>query len=603
MGGQAGSILFGAWLMAGFVAAVSLKHQRENEELMPFVIAISMVTTTFFIGLSLFVSNPYVRLWHLPASQELTRALFRPLGAVPYLPADGSGLNPLLRHFGMIGHPPTTYPGFTGFVIPYAFAMAALLTGKADQDSWIRSTRHWTLFAWGFVSIGLVLGGRWAYDVLGWGGFWGWDPVENAMLMPWLTGTAFIHSVMIQERRGMLRVWNMILIILTYALILFGTFITRTGVISSVHAFAKSALGPAFFAFIGLTFIGSISLLLDRLGMLKSEHEAESFLSREAIFLLQNVLFLAITFSVFWGTVFPMISELFTGTKVTVGPPFYKRVTGPLFAALVLIMAIAPFLAWRRQGGRSLARVLLVPFACSLVVGGIWGAIHRQHPSLLLALWIVAFVVAAILHQFGRAVRVRMRKRRESPMGALLRVIARNRRRYGGYMVHLAVIMIALGFIGDTYFKEETQGTVGVGQRLQIGRYALEFNALREYPGSDGRIVLEATTTLYKDGQPIRVLMPRRNYFVVQKQPVTIPGVYGTLGEDVYVLLVGWEEIGLSASTFKIYLNPLVNWTWAGGALLVIGVLVGAWPGREQPIRKTYGLISPRMTSRSLAGD
>jgi len=341
-GGQQGSVLFWAWIMAGFVMIVLLRKWERDRELMPYVIAVSMLTTAFFIGVVVFITNPYTRLWHFPGAAELTTALFQPAGAMAYIPADGSGLNPLLRHFGMIGHPPTTYLGFTGFVIPYAFAIAALVTGKSSGDEWIRTTRRWTLVAWIFLSIGLILGGRWAYDVLGWGGFWGWDPVENAMLMPWLTGTAFLHSVMMTEKRGMLKKWNMVMIILTYSLALFGTFITRTGVVSSVHAFSKSALGPAFFAFIGLTFLGSLNLLFSRWSTLKADHELESFLSREAAFLLQNMLFLAITFAVFWGTVFPLISELFTGTKITVGPPYFKQVTGPLFAVLVLLMAMAP---------------------------------------------------------------------------------------------------------------------------------------------------------------------------------------------------------------------------------------------------------------------
>lgn len=602
-GGQAGSILFWAWMMSAFVAAVTIRKWKHNRELMPYVIAVAMGTTAFYIGISLFISNPFTRLWHIPGDQELLQAVFRPVGAMPFDPQDGQGLNPLLRHFGMIGHPPTTYLGFTGFVIPFAFAMAALITGKANEDDWIRTTRRWTLVAWLFLSVGLVLGGRWAYDVLGWGGFWGWDPIENAMLMPWLTGTAFLHSVMIQEKRGMLKVWNIILIILTYALILFGTFITRTGVISSVHAFTKSALGPVFFVFIGFTFLGSMSLLFSRLGTLKSEHEMESFFSREALFLLQNVLIIGVTFAIFWGTVFPMISELITGTKITVGPPYFKRVTGPLFATLVLLMAVTPFFSWRKQSVRRTARSLLPPFLLSVIVALVWGAFHRQHPSSYLALWIVSMVVISILLEFAKGVRARIRTQGESPLLALLRLMGRNRRRYGGYLVHLAIIMIGLGFVGDAYFKYETQGTLAIGERLELESYELEFNRLERYPGSDGRDVVEATTTLFKDGRFLRELKPRRDYFVVQRQPITIPAVHSTMGGDVYVLLVGWEEIGQNASTFKIYVNPLVNWTWFGGLLLVVGGLVAAWPESGFIIRKSYSLRPQRFVPRSAEGD
>ena len=582
-GGQQGSVLFWAWMMAGFVMVVLLRKWQRNRELMPYVIAISMLTTAFFIGLVLFITNPFARLWHIPGAQDLITAIFKPANVMPYTPDDGGGLNPLLRHFGMVGHPPTTYLGFTGFVIPYAFAVAALITGKVNDDEWIRTTRRWTLVAWIFLTIGLVLGGRWAYDVLGWGGFWGWDPVENAMLMPWLTGTAFLHSVMMAEKRGILKRWNMVLIILTYSLSLFGTFITRTGIIGSVHAFSKSAMGPVFFLFIGLTFLGSMSLLFSRWHLLKSENDVESFFSREAAFLLQNMLFLAITFAVFWGTVFPMISELVNGAKITVGPPYFKMVTGPLFAALVLLMSLAPFFAWRKQGIRNLLRTLLIPLIGSVVVTVIWGYMHRTHPSSIFALWIASFVTLAILFEFYRGVRARMTTRQENPLLALINLIQRNHRRYGGYIIHLGVIMIALGFIGEAYFKQETQGTVSPGESLTIGSYRLQFDNLREYPGTDGRDIVEASTRLYKGDEMIRILQPRRDYFTVQKQPSTIPGVYSTPGKDVYVLLVGWGENGSNTATFKIYINPLINWVWIGAIFMVLGTLIAAFqPGKEE---------------------
>ncbi len=570
--------------MSGFVMVVLLRKWQRNRELMPYVTAVSMLTTAFFIGLVVFITNPFARLWHIPGAQDLSTAVFQPANSMPYVPADGGGLNPLLRHFGMVGHPPTTYLGFTGFVIPYAFAIAALITRKVNNDEWIRTTRRWTLVAWIFLTIGLVLGGRWAYDVLGWGGFWGWDPVENAMLMPWLTGTAFLHSVMMAEKRGMLKRWNMVLIILTYSLSLFGTFITRTGVIGSVHAFAKSAMGPAFFFFIGITFLGSMSLLFKRWNLLKSEQDVESFVSREAAFLLQNMIFLAITFAVFWGTVFPMMSELVNGTKITVGPPYFKMVTGPLFAALVLLMSLAPFFAWRKQGIGNLLRAILIPLIGSVVATAIWGYLHRMHPSSILALWLASFVTLAILFEFYRGIRVRMTTRNENPILALVNLIGRNHRRYGGYIIHLGVIMIALGFIGEAYFKQETQGTVTVGESLTVGGYKLRFEGLREYPGSDGREIVEASTSLYKGERLIRVLQPRRDYFIVQEQPSTVPAVYSTPGEDVYVLLAGWGEAGSNGATFKIFINPLINWAWIGALFMILGTLITAWPSGKPEI-------------------
>ena len=582
-GGQQGSVLFWAWIMAGFVAVVLVRKWERDHELMPYVIATSMLTTAFFIGLVVFITNPFTRLWYVPGAADLTKAVFQPANAMPYFADDGGGLNPLLRHFGMIGHPPTTYIGFTGFVIPFSFAVAALITGKSGGDEWIRTTRRWTLVAWIFLSIGLILGGRWAYDVLGWGGFWGWDPVENAMFMPWLTGTAFLHSVMMTEKRGMMKKWNMVLVVLTYSLSLFGTFITRTGVIGSVHAFSKSALGPAFFAFIGLTFLGALTLIYLRWQTLASEHSLQSWVSRESGFVLQNMLFLAITVAVFWGTVFPLISELVTGTKITVGPPYFKSVTGPLFFALLILMGIVPALAWRKQTAKNLGKAIWIPFIASLVLAGIWGYIHRMHPASILGLWLVAFVLAAIVAEFWKGVQARRSTRGENAIQALFHLIGRNHRRYGGYVIHLGVILIALGVIGDTFYKQETQGTVSVGQTLSVGSYELHFDGLQAYPGSDGRDVVEAKLPILQNGRQVSLVKPRQDYFVVQEQPVTVPGVYATAGKDVYVLLVGWELDGdaIKSATFKIYVNSLINWVWIGGLLMILGTIIGTWSGQE----------------------
>ena len=595
-GGQQGSVLFWAWLMAAFVGLVLLKKWERDRELMPWVTFVAMLTTAFFVGIVVFITNPFVRLWHFEGARELTQALFQPINAMPYSPEDGNGLNPLLRHFGMIGHPPTTYLGFTGFVIPFAYAIAALITGQSRRDEWIIATRRWTLFAWIFLSIGLILGGRWAYDVLGWGGFWGWDPIENAMLMPWLTGTAFLHSVMMTEKRGMMKKWNMVLIILTYSLSLFGTFITRTGVISSVHAFSKTALGPAFFAFIGFTFLGSVTILYLRWDTLKSEHSLESFISREAAFVLQNMLFLAVTFAVFWGTVFPLISELVTGTKITVGPPYFQRVTGPLFFVLVLLMGVAPLLAWRKQAAKALGKAIWIPFAASIAITAIWGFVHRMHPASIFGLWLVTITLSAIVAEFWKGVQARHATRGENAFTALFNLIGRNHRRYGGYIIHLGVVMIALGIIGDAYFKQETQGTVSQGEVVSIGDYQLEFKELLGYPGSDGRDIVEAVMALSQNGKPIREINPRRDYFVVQEQPVSVPGVYSTPGVDVYVLLIGWDTTGTSA-TFKVYINPLINWVWIGGIVMILGTVIATWNNSARR-EVTYVLKPTVLTSQ-----
>src|SRR5690349_972294 len=342
-GGQAGSLLFWSWLMSAFASLVTLRKWDRDREFLPWVIVVACVTMAFFIGMNVFFENPFAQLYQ--TFDGIAPHTFKPANAILFTPADGRGLNPLLRHPGMIIHPPMLYLGFVSFVIPFAFAFAALITGRTD-DRWIRLTRRWTLWAWLFLSCGLVLGSRWAYDVLGWGGFWGWDPVEIAALMPWLTGTAFLHSVMIQEKRGMLKHWNMLLVILTYDLVIFGTFLTRSGVLSSVHAFAQSSIGPLFFTFIGFTFIASIALLIWRWPELRSETEMKSMLSREALFLYNNLLFMSILVVCFWGVMFPIFSELFTGNKITVGPPYYEMANSPILALLMLLMGVAPLMAW-----------------------------------------------------------------------------------------------------------------------------------------------------------------------------------------------------------------------------------------------------------------
>jgi cytochrome c-type biogenesis protein CcmF len=576
-GGQQGSILFWTWLMSAFAAGVMLRKWHSERSLMPWVIVVTVSTLLFFQGVSLFIANPFERLWFV--GRDVVQAIWKPAGAVPAVPNDGQGLNPLLRHPGMIGHPPTLYLGFVGFVIPYAFAMAALITRRADDDAWIRTTRRWTLVAWVFLSIGLILGGRWAYDVLGWGGYWAWDPVENASLMPWLTGTAFLHSVMIQEKRGMLKVWNMVLVILTYSLVLFGTFITRSGVISSVHSFAQSAIGPAFLGFVSVTFLASLFVLLDRLDTLKSENRLHSLLSREAIFLLQNLLFLSITFATFWGTVFPMISELVQGEKITVGPPFYNKVNGPLLAVLVLLMGVAPLFAWRRQSARRLGRALWLPFAIAVaVVVGLF-LFGVRNPAALFGYWLVAFVGLTTLWEFGRGVRARM-NHGEPPVAALVHLVARNRRRYGGYVVHLGVVMMALGVIGTQFFQQETQGMLRPGESLHLGGYALTYESVRQFAREGGdRQVTEAQVSVYQNGEFLQRLHPTKDFFLSTQQPLSMPAVISRLDKDLYVLLVAWEEAGLRGATFKIYLNPLVNWIWLGGLTLIAGTVLAAWPG------------------------
>lgn len=578
-GGQAGSLVFWSWLMAAFATAASLRRWDRDRELLPWVIVVTMGTLAFFVGLVLFFENPFLRLWQTMAGTQVT-AIFQPAGTVPLVPADGRGLNPLLRHPGMIIHPPMLYLGFVSFVIPYAFAVAALITRRND-DRWIRVTRRWTLVAWLFLSLGLILGGRWAYDVLGWGGYWGWDPVEIAAFMPWLTGTAFLHSVMIQETRGMLKRWNMVLIILTYALVVFGTFLTRSGVLSSVHAFAQSAIGPLFFAFIGLTSVGSLALLMSRWADLRSENQLESWLSRETLFLVNNLLFMGILIVCLWGVLFPLISEILTGQKVTVGPPFYERATGPLWAGLLLLMGIAPLSGYGRTSARLLGKALWKPLVASLAVPVVLAATGMRSASAMVGYWLAALTALVTLHEFWRGAWARHRTRAENLLTALGRMAARNRRRYGGYIIHLGVVLMAFGVIGIELFQTETQGTLSQGEQLTLGRYVMVYDAVAQWDTNDGRNVTRAVVSVYRDGRAVGELYPRRDFYYESEQPMTIPGVRSTLEDDFYVLLVSWEPIGTQAATFKVYHNPLVNFVWWGGLVFILGTLVATWPERE----------------------
>jgi cytochrome c-type biogenesis protein CcmF len=578
-GGQAGSLIFWSWLLSAFTSAVTLRRWDRDREFLPWVIVVSLVTLAFFLILSILFENPFTRLWSLPSSQVI-ESMLQPAGASLFTPRDGQGLNPLLRHPGMIIHPPMLYLGFVSFVIPFAFAIAALITGRTD-DRWIRITRRWTLIAWLFLSLGLILGGRWAYDVLGWGGYWGWDPVEISAFMPWLTGTAFLHSVMIQEKRGMLKHWNMVLIILTYCLVIFGTFLTRSGVLSSVHAFAQSAIGPLFFGFIGVTFLASLTLLLNRWDELKSEAHMTSLLSREALFMFNNLLFILILVVCFLGVIFPLMSEIFTGQKVTVGPPFYERVTAPLFAGLLLLMGIAPLAAWRHSTAKTLGRAAWKPFLVSLAAPAIALLNGIRNPAALLGFWLAAFVAFVTLYEFWRGASARHRKSGESLPVALWRLGGRNRRRYGGYIIHLGVVLMAIGIIGIEIFQTETQGTIAKGEQISLGNYTLTFNSLANFDTNDGRNVARAVVSVEKDGKYVTDLYPRRDYYYESQQPMTIPGVRSTWEDDLYVLLVDWQPVSTQGATFKVYHNPLVNWLWLGGLVFILGTLVAAWPDKD----------------------
>ena len=615
-GSQAGSLLFWSWLMSLFSGAVLLRKWGKMRTLMPYVIVVTQFTLAFFVsliaGIWTLLEAPLATLGFANGAALLADMItINPFHQLGFTPADGNGLNPLLRHWGMIIHPPMLYLGFVSFVIPYAFAIAALAT-RQTGDLWIRATRRWTLIAWLFLSLGLLLGAWWAYGVLGWGGYWAWDPVENAALMPWLVGTAFLHSVMIQEKRGMFKVWNMVLIILTYSLVIFGTFLTRSGVISSVHTFAQSGIGPLFLGFIGVMFISSVVLLFERLDSLKSENELDSMFSREAIFLLQNLLFLAILFVTFWGTIFPVVSELVARQKAIVGPPFFNQVNGPLFASLVVLMGIAPLMPWRRASRQKLARMLLWPTVVGLAVTVVLFAIGVRNIAVFpgtqvrvlpvsLFYGIAAFAAVITLLEFWRGMRARHRSTGASYPRALWTLFGRNRRRYGGYLIHIGVIMMAIGVIGTQFFQVETQRNLAVGEFLTItspltGEYRLTYGGLQSLPAPDDVSRMGATLAVSRSGREIGELHPTHDFFIPQQQPMTIPAMRYSPIEDLYVIVAGWEDGGATA-TFKAYVNPLVNWLWIGGFVFIIGTAVAAWPDpaedRRLALASTSGRVVP----------
>jgi cytochrome c-type biogenesis protein CcmF len=604
-GGQNGSLLFWSWLMSIFVAGVMLRKWDKNRDLMPYVIAVAEITQAFFIALVVLFANPFAKLWQTPTGDivgavfgastlfttlssiglaGIAQTLFVPLGSVPFTPADGQGLAPLLRHPGMVAHPPFLYLGFVGFTIPYSFAMAALITGKTN-DAWIRTTRRWTLMAWLFLGIGLLLGARWAYDVLGWGGYWGWDAVENAALMPWISGTAFLHSVMIQEKRGMFKTWNMFLIILTFAQVILGTFITRTGVISSVHSFARSSIGVPFLTFTAVMLVGSVVLLLERLDDLKSENKLDSMLSREAAFIAQNMLFLIINLAVAIGTYFPIFSELFTNNKITVGAPYYESVVGPLLVPLVLLMGIAPLISWRAASPQALTKsALYIPAPVTLVMLVILFVTGIRNLFALLGFALVIYAGAIIVIEYTRGVQARHKSTGESWPLALWKLVGRSRRRYGGYLVHAGIILMGVGIIGTHLYQQETQQALGIGQSLTIGDYKITFRQLELVPsGQSDKQIISARVDVEQGGKFLATMRPYQEQYT-NGERMTPPALWSTMKEDLYVLLGGWESDG-SLATFKVFINPLVNWLWLGGIVYISGTLVAAWPDTAEERR------------------
>lgn len=553
-GGQEGSLLFWGWVLVMFAAIVLVQNRSKHQELIPYVITGMMLTEAFFLVLMTVVTSPFKML--------------------DFVPADGQGLNPLLQNVGMFFHPVTQYLGYVGFTVPFAFAMAALATGRLN-DVWIRTTRRWTLFAWLMLSLGILFGGQWAYVELGWGGYWGWDPVENASLMPWLTATAYLHSVMIQEKRGMLKVWNLVLVMLTFLFSILGTFITRSGIIQSVHAFGVSAMGPYFLAFMGATFLVFLALLMARLDTLKEENELDSLISRESSFLLNNLILVGAAFATLWGTIFPMISEAVTGKKITVGPPFYNQVNGPIFLGLVILVGICPLISWRRASKENLIRNFTTPLLAALATAAVLFVLGIRDAGGMIAFGVSAFVLATIAMEFYRGARARVRQYRENILLALFNLVERNRRRYGGYIVHIGVVLMVIGIAGSTFYKVETQTNLAKGQSVTLKDYVVRFDGLKEMQRQNHDAVV-AQMTITKGGEPVGMLFPEKDFYPQQDQPSTEMAVRTTLSEDLYLILAGWEEDG--TASIKAIVNPLMMWLWIGFGVLVLGSLIALYP-------------------------
>jgi len=559
-GGQAGSLLLWLWMLTAY-AAVAIHVNRRSRALLPWVCAVLLANALFFLGMLNFVSNPFDRL----APGEVL--------------SDGAGLNPLLQHPVMMIHPLMLYTGLVGFSVPFAFGLAAMLSGQLGT-AWMRITRRWTLFAWCFLSIGILLGGRWAYEVLGWGGYWAWDPVENASFMPWLAATAYLHSVMVQEKRDMLKIWNLALIGLTYSLCLFGTMLTRSGLVRSVHAFAQTEIfGILFLGYVLATVVLFFSVLIWRRGALRSTNRLEAVVSRESGFLLNNWLFMALLAVVFWGTLFPKISDWLTGQEILIGPRFFNALSAPLALALLLLTGVGPLVAWRRATPANLRRQFVAPaVAGSLALVVLLLVFGGGIPWFALVTWSLgAFVVATVTQEYVRAIRARMRKGEENAFQALAALFRKNQRRYGGYVVHLGVVFILVGIAGAA-FNEERLENLAPGDAVQMNGYRLEYRTAQPLPKQHyGGAV--ARLALYEHDRPLATMTPEKRMYWLEQQPSSIPSVYSTLGEDLYVILTAIEPDG--SATLKIYRNPLVNWIWIGGFTFVLGTVLVMWPHPE----------------------
>lgn len=587
-GGQAGSMLFWCLILATYSAIAVFTNRRSNRELMPWVTGTLALVLFFFLLTTALRSNPFARL--------------------DFIPADGRGMNPQLQNPGMAAHPPNLYLGFVATTVPFAFAVAALVTRRLDT-AWLGAVRRWALVSWFFLTVGIVLGMWWAYVELGWGGYWAWDPVENSSLLPWLTGTAFLHSIMVQEKRGMLKKWNVVLVIATFLLSILGTFITRSGVITSVHSFAQSPVGAWFATFLLLMTGASAYLVATRLRDLEAPVELESMVSREAAFLYNNLLLVGMAFSVLWGTLFPILSEAVRGTKITVGAPFFNAVNVPLGLLLLALTGIGPLIAWRKASVRNLQRQFAVPAVVGVVVGAALFALGMRDGYAIMAYTLGAFVTATIVQEFRKGVQARRRMYGEGVPTAFVRLVLRNRRRYGGYVVHFGVVVLFAGFAGMA-FRQEYDVTLRPGESFTArDPYGHEWrftsNGISMFE-SLNRLTTAVVLDVERDGRPQGLLVSEKRQYVdafrnPTFEPSTEVGILPRWRQDVYLVFVGATD--QETAEVRLTFNPLVAWVWLGGALMAIGGLIVMWPQaqRRRPEAGYVASLSPRAAEEALA--
>ena len=568
--GQEGSLLFWSFLLAIYVFSVLFVYRNKNGELMPYVGVILAGVQLFFLTISNFVASPFKALGVANAN-----------GVFDFVArADGNGLNPVLQYPEMVIHPPNLYSGYTGFTIPFAFALAALLA-RYPGEKWIHLTRKWTMIAWCFQSMGILLGAHWAYAVLGWGGYWGWDPVENASLLPWLTGTAFLHSVMMQEKRGMMKVWNVWLVFLTFMLCILGTLLTRSGVVSSVHAFAQSSIGNWFVGFLSIVLGVCLAAYFKNRDYLKSENQLDSLVSRESSFLFNNLVLLVACVAVLSGTLFPVFSEWFTGSRISVGAPFFNKVNIPLGLLLLFLTGVGPLLAWRKTSAESLLRNFKWPSILGVGSGVVGFAFGFREMFSLICLVLCVFVASTIVQEFYRGAKVVRVRTGADWLRSCVDLTLRNTRRYGGYVVHFGMVMIFIGLAGQA-FNKEVEKEMPVGSTVKIRNYELLLQSMDQKQEKNyvaDRMILE----VLRDNKPVMMLYPERRNFPTNQESGTMVAIYSTLREDLYVVYAGINP-ATNLPTIHAFINPLVKWVWWGGMVVVMGTIVALLPNRAAAV-------------------